>query len=132
MAKGTTIRMWHRTVFILLLIIILGFGTVVSSLAKLQLAQGAELKTKAFDNQLQSTPLTAQRGTIYDCNMKKLAESANVWDVILEPACITNDKDRKTISEGLSKILGLDNDDLLKKCQKKSSYYEVIKKKIEA
>lgn len=132
MAKGTTIRMWHRTVFILLLIIILGFGTVVFSLARLQLAQGAELKTKAFDNQLQSTPLTAQRGTIYDCNMKKLAESANVWDVILEPACITNDKDRKTISEGLSKILGLDKDDLLKKCQKKSSYYEVIKKKIEA
>lgn len=132
MAKGTTIRMWRRTILVLLLIIIIGFGTIVFSLAKLQLAEGATLKMKAFDNQLQSTPLSAQRGTIYDCNMKKLAESANVWDVILEPACITSDKDRETIASGLSKILGLDKDDLLKQCQKKSSYYDVIKKKIEA
>ena len=132
MAKGTTIRMWRRSVFVLLLIIVIGFGTIVFSLAKLQLAQGATLKTQAFDNQLQSTPLTAQRGTIYDCNMKKLAESANVWDVILEPACITSDRERETISAGLSKILGLDKNELLKQCQKKSSYYDVIKKKIEA
>ena len=69
MAKGTTIRMWRRTAFLLALIIA-GFAVVVVSLFRLQLVQGEEMQTRAVDQYLKDTSISAQRGTIYDCNMK--------------------------------------------------------------
>ena len=51
MAKGTTIRMWRRTAF-LLAILIIGFAVVVGSLFRLQLVQGEEMQTRAVDQYL--------------------------------------------------------------------------------
>jgi len=129
MAKGTTIRMWRRTIFVLLVLIIIGFGAIIFSLVRLQLVQGEELHTRAVDNQMQDTSISAQRGTIYDCNMKPLAKSAMVWMVVLEPAYI-QDKNRDKIATGLSEILGMDKADILKRSTKKS-YYDVLKRKVE-
>ena len=130
MAKGTTVRMWRRTVFVLLLMIAIGFGAVIFSLVKLQLVQGADLQMRAVDQQLKDTTLTAQRGTIYDCNMKVLAKSATVWKVVLEPAYITDD-DREVIADGLSQILGVDKNDIIQRSKKKT-YYDVLKGKVES
>ncbi|HEX3016680.1 MAG TPA: penicillin-binding transpeptidase domain-containing protein [Caproicibacter sp.] len=129
MAKGTTIRMWHRTVFILALLVSVGFGAVIFSLVKLQLIDGSSLQMRATDQQLKDTTLTAKRGTIYDCNMKELAKSASVWDVILEPAFITDDN-RETIVSGLSKILGISKEKLVTESKKKT-YYDKIASKVE-
>lgn len=129
MAKGTTIRMWQRTFFVLIVLVIIGFGMIIASLVRLQLIEGDSLHTRAVDNQMQNTSLNAQRGTIYDCNMKPLAQSATVWMVVLEPAFIT-DTNRDTIAEGLSKILNMDKAEILKRTTKKS-YYDVLKRKVE-
>lgn len=129
MAKGTTIRMWRRTVFVLLALIVVGFGAIIFSLAKLQLVEGSSLQTRAVDQQLKDTSFSAQRGTIYDCNMKPLAESASVWKVVLEPAFIT-DKNREVIADGLSKILGMDKNEIIKRSMKKT-YYDELKRKVE-
>ena len=129
MAKGTTIRMWHRTIFLLTVLIVVGFGAIILSLVKLQLIQGESLHTSAVDNQMLDTSISAQRGTIYDCNMKKLAVSATVWKVVLEPASI-QEKDRDKIATGLAKILGMDKADILKRSYKKN-YYDVLKGKVE-
>ena len=130
MAKGTTIRMWHRTLFILLFLIVVGFGAIIFSLVKLQLVEGADLHQRAVDQLLKDTPLNAQRGTIYDANMQELAESTQVWTVVLEPAYLTDDAQRETVAEGLSKILGMDKAELLEHTKKKS-YYDIIKRKVE-
>ena len=130
MAKGTTVRMWHRTVFILLMMILLGFGAILFNLVRLQIVQGETLKMQAVDNQVKDTVLTAQRGSIYDRNMKLLAQSATVWQVVLEPAYIT-DKNRETIASGLAKILGMDESVILEHTKKKT-YYDVIKRKVES
>ncbi|MCI1966732.1 MAG: PASTA domain-containing protein [Oscillospiraceae bacterium] len=130
MSKGTNIRMWHRTVFVLLMMIVAGFGAVVFNLVRLQIVEGETLKMRAVDNQVKDTVLTAQRGTIYDQNLKILAQSATVWQVVLEPAYIT-DKNRDVIAAGLSEILGLDKETILKHSKKKT-YYDVIKRKVES
>ena len=130
MAKGTTVRIWHRTVFILLLMIVAGFGAVVTSLVKLQIVEGESLRMRAVDNQVKDTTLTAQRGTIYDRNMKTLAKSASVWQVVLEPAYIT-DENRDLIATGLSQILGMDKNVILEHSKKKT-YYDIIKRKVES
>ena len=82
MAKGTTIRMWRRTVFVLWTLVILGFGVLIISLIRLQLIEGESLQTRAIDQQLKDTAISAQRGTIYDCNMKPLAKSADRKSVV--------------------------------------------------
>jgi stage V sporulation protein D (sporulation-specific penicillin-binding protein) len=129
MAKGTTIRMWRRTIFVLLVLIIVGFGAIIFSLAKLQLIEGESLQTRAVDQQLKNTTINAQRGTIYDCNMKPLAQSATVWKVVLEPAFIT-DTNRETIAAGLAKILNMDKADIIERSKKKT-YYDELKRKVE-
>lgn len=129
MAKGTTIRMWHRTTFVLLALVIIGFGAIIVSLARLQLVEGESLSTRAVENQLKNTSISAQRGTIYDCNMKPLAKSATVWKVVLEPAFIT-DKNRDLIATGLAKILNMDKNEIIEHSKKKT-YYDELKRKVE-
>jgi stage V sporulation protein D (sporulation-specific penicillin-binding protein) len=62
--------------------------------------------------------------------MKVLAKSATVWQVVLEPAYIT-DENRDLIATGLSEILDMDKNVILEHSQKKT-YYDVIKRKVES
>lgn len=132
MAKGTTVKMWRRTLIVLIVMVALGFGLIVVSLIRLQLVDGAELQKAAVDQQLRDTTISAQRGTIYDRNMKPLAQSATVWKVVLAPAYIDKDDEtlRRKISTGLADILGLDAEDIYKRTDG-TSYYDVLKTKVE-
>ncbi len=132
MAKGTTVKMWRRTLIVLIVMVALGFGLIVVSLIRLQLVDGAELQKAAVDQQLRDTTISAQRGTIYDRNMKPLAQSATVWKVVLAPAYIDKDDEtlRRKLSTGLADILGLDAEDIYKRTEG-TSYYDVLKTKIE-
>lgn len=111
-------------------VLVLGFGAVITNLVRLQLVNGETLKTDAVDQSLQSTQLTPSRGTVYDATgTKVLAQSANVWTVALEPNYIDEGDDVK-IAKGLSEILGLDYDAVLKKAQQ-NSYFVYVKRKVE-
>ena len=132
MAKGTTIRMWRRALLVLTALIVVGFGVIVFRLIQLQLVQGETLQQMAVDQQLKDTKISAQRGTIYDCNMKPLAQSATVWKVVLEPSYFSKDENlKKKIVSGLSEILKLDEKELMDKASKRS-FYIVIKRKVES
>ena len=136
MAKGTTVKMWRRTLIVLLCMVVLGFGAIVVSLVRLQLVDGAELQKAAVDQQLRDTSISAKRGSIYDKNMKLLAQSATVWKVVLAPADIKDeDKEkeealRRKISAGLADILDMDEEDIYKRTAG-NSYYDVLKSKVE-
>ena len=130
MAKGTTIRMWRRTLFLLAIFMVVGFGAIIFSLVKLQLVEGESLQERAVEQQMKDTTIPAMRGAIYDRNMRPLAQSATVWTVVLEPAYLTTDEQRETIAEGLSQILGMDKNEILEHTKKKS-YYDVLKRKVE-
>lgn len=111
-------------------VLVLGFGAVITNLVRLQLVNGETLKTDAVDQSLQSTQLTPSRGTIYDATgTKVLAQRASVWTVALEPNYISEGDDVK-IAKGLSEILGLDYDAVLKKAQQ-NSYFVYVKRKVE-
>ena len=111
-------------------VLVLGFGAVITNLVRLQLVNGETLKTDAVDQSLQSTQLTPSRGTIYDATgTQVLAQSASVWTVALEPNYIDEGDDVK-IAKGLSEILGLDYDAVLKKAQQ-NSYFVYVKRKVE-
>ncbi len=130
MGKGYTIKMWRRCFYMLVAMIILGFGTIIFRLVKLQIVDGAELHRRAIAQQLKDTTLSAKRGTIYDRNMKPLAESATVWTVVLEPAYLKDEDSKNLVADGLSHILDISRDELYEKAQE-NSYYTIVKRKIE-
>lgn len=133
MAKGTREKMWRKALVLTAILVFLGFGAAVGSLFYWQIVRGEDMSSAALNQSLHSTTLPAMRGTIYDATgTKVLAQSASVWTVVLEPAYLYDDEDlRRTVSNGLAPILGLDAEDIYEKTGDGSSYYTVLKRQVE-
>ncbi len=128
---GANQRLRQRTVWLIIIILAIGFGAVITRLAYLSLIAGEDLQQKAVEQQLSDTTISAKRGTIYDRNGKILAQSASVWQVVLSPANFKDDAQRDYVATRLSEILSLEKEDVLEKT-KQNSYYTVVKRKIES
>ncbi len=133
MAKGISEKIRKKAMGVTAALVIVGFGASAGSLFNWQVVRGEEMSAAALEQSLRSTSLPAMRGTIYDATgTKVLAQSASVWTVVLEPAYLAEDEAlRRTVAAGLSQILELDEEELYEKTGDKSSYYTVIKRKIE-
>ena len=131
MAKTPGYRMKSRMIIVLVGMIVFGFCVVLHQLFKLQIIEGDALQNAALQQQLRSQEIGAKRGAIYDANGKTLAESANVWTVCVSRASITSETQADAIVDGMTKILGLDEEYVRKKISNKKSYYERIKTKVE-
>ena len=132
---GSNRMLRRRTVWLLIIILAVGFGAVITRLAFLQLVQGEELQRRAIEQQLSDTPISAKRGTIYDANGKILAQSASVWQVVMAPAYFDEgpegDELREYVATKLSEILSLDKAELLEDT-KQNTYYVSVKRRIES
>lgn len=145
MASKPSKLMLKRASILLLLVLVLGFGTGALRLAKLQLIDGESYRQKAELQQLGDSAIQALRGTIYDSNGRVLAQSATAWKVFIDPSNISVDKKdksdaeveaelevkRELIADGLSGILGVEKEKILEKSRKTSSGYQKIKGEVE-
>ncbi len=122
----------RRSIVLLAIILILGFGSVILRLFYLQIIQGKELSDLAVDQQMSDTVVSPKRGSIVDRNGNTLASSANVWKVVLAPIYFENDSDRMKVSQGLASILGMNADDIMELAKNKDSYYQTVKRQIES
>lgn len=123
--KGPTVMLWRRSLIVLLVILIGGFGSVIARLFYLQTYMAPELQKRAVNQQLADTTISAKRGSIYDRNGRVLAQSATVWKIVIAPIYLETDQQRHIVANGLAEILELDADDIYKKTLKKSYYIEV-------
>ncbi len=76
----------------------------VFRLGFLMFVKGAELRSKAEQNQLYDEPISAVRGTIYDCNMTPIVSSASAWILTVDPISIYRDyknKFQEEVEEGV-------------------------------
>lgn len=92
--------------------------------------EGEKYRSKALSQQHRMVEVAPNRGTIYDRNMKPLAVSATVWDVILAPANI-KDEQVQLIADFLSEELDVDRDLIVEKAKNKGRYYERVKAQVE-
>ena len=116
------------------ILLVLGFGMDICRLVYFQVLKADEYRVLAESGQLSDTQIPADRGVIYDSNMEVLAESASAWLVYVNPSKIKDDKQRKVISKGLSKLLkdeDLDEKTIYNKIGNKKYGYVRIKGKIE-
>ena len=124
--------MLRRTLFLLIVCGIVAFAVLGLRLFKLQIIDHNFYETAAIEQQVRETTVTAARGTIYDTNKKILAMSASVDNIYLCPRDIAlYNEDPTLIAQGLSEILGVDENDILAKAAKTKSWYQMIVRKVE-
>ena len=107
-------------VFLMLLIAALRVGYV-------QLVKGEEYSERALSQQTTDITVEAERGTIYDCNGEKLAQSVKCYDVFVYPAEIgkydKKEQRKKLIDETaakLAKALDMDKAEVKKQIDQES------------
>lgn len=110
---------------------------LIGRVGYLQFVKGDYYSSKAESQQLSDSEIAASRGKIYDANMNVLAQSASVWKVYINPSKINKIDDetkreqvRGIVVSGLSTILDLDEETVLKYTQKNYSY-QLVKGGIE-
>ena len=142
--RTPTRQMRFRARAAVLLVVGVFFLANLVKLGWLQLVEAEDWQKRAISQQLSDTVVTAKRGTIYDTDMLPLAESAEVWKIIMSPKNIAGcnwknlegvDKDkelskeegvelmRRRIAKDLSKMFDLDEDDLYEQTGKTYSQY---------
>ena len=147
-----------RTLLMMVLLGIVTFLLLFWKLYDLQINQHDELQEKAVAQQTRSTVVTASRGTIYDRNGLPLAISATAETVCVSPKDIVEYveeqrekqeaaaakakekgeayipgqvRDETYIARGLERLLGVDQETILKRMERTFSQYEMVKKKVD-
>ncbi|WP_195556556.1 penicillin-binding transpeptidase domain-containing protein [Anaerotruncus colihominis] len=131
MAKSPTYHMKSRMVVVLVAMIVLGFCVVLHQLFVLQIVEGESMQARALQHQLRTTRIGAKRGVIYDTNGEKLAVSADVSSVCIAPKLADTPEKEEAVIDLLAEYIGADKETVKKKLERKGSYYEVVKEKVE-
>ena len=94
---------------------------LITRLGFIQLVQGKELSSLAYEQQTLDRKINPKRGTIYDTTGENvLAVSSTVETVTVNPENIKED-DKEKVAKKLSEIFDLDYETVLKKVSKRSS-----------
>lgn len=108
-------------------------GVMILSLRLMwiQFVRGGQYKYLASQQQTRDSIISAKRGTIYDRNMKVLAQSASAERVTINPQEIEKQKNGDRVVEVLVKYLGADADEVKKKIARTDRQSVVIEKQVE-
>ena len=128
-----------KRLFVILIIWVLIFVALLGKTAYLQFVQGEELKQKKYSQTIESTTISAKRGTIYDSTGKALAISANVNTITVNPEYLKyNVKNRKDesvvnamkekLATEISNLFELDYNDVLSKLNSTRKVETVVSK----
>ena len=129
---GPNRMMLRRTLFLLSVCGIAAFIVLAAKLYDIQIVHHDEYEAAAIAQQVRETTVRAARGTLYDRNGRILAISAGVDTIYISPAEIERGhEDAEAIAKGLSEILGVDYETILKRAQNTKSWYEVVARKVE-
>ena len=132
MKAGPSLQMLRRTLILASVCGIVAFGVLLCRLYTLQIRDHERYETLAESQQLRTVRSNPNRGTITDRNGSVLAISASVDNVYLSGAEIeSNGEDRELIADGLSEILDIDRETVMKKASESASWYVTVKKGVE-
>ena len=127
-----------RAIVLGVIILGVGFGSLIYKLYDLQIVRGYELKTAANAQQIKDTVLEPTRGSILDAQGRVLAKTTIVWNVEAGPniiaACDENAEQKllaRNLAAELAPVLGVDEEELFSKLSDYESYYKVLAKGVE-
>ena len=97
---------------------------IIGNLFNLMVFNGEKNQQAAASQQLKTTTIPANRGTIYDVNGNKLVQSAAAWVVSLEPKTLNAEysaEELEAVCHTVSEILGMSYETVLSRSQYNSS-----------
>ena len=110
-----------RLIFMLFAISFITLGLSIR-LGIIQIVKGDELKKEAIEQWAKDIPIEAKRGIVYDRNMKKLITNISAYQAMAVPADIKNPE---RTAQVVSKVLGLDYNDIYKDITKRQSIVKI-------
>ncbi len=136
-SKNSAMRI--RIGFVAIMLSVVCSIVLIGRLFYLQIIDGDKYKQLALNQQLKDTIIEPHRGSIYDTNMKTLATSKTVWDVVLEPANMSSKPEKKAkeleilcnAQTGLPALLGISAETIRQKAENVNSYWQVLQYKVE-
>ncbi|MFV0412060.1 MAG: penicillin-binding transpeptidase domain-containing protein [Oscillospiraceae bacterium] len=111
---------------------------IAGNLSILQVVEASEWQAKANEKQLVSATINPKRGTIYDSEMRELAESAPVWTISIAPNLLAKSALKNTAeldparlaAQQLAALLELDEETIYQNISDKESLYYPINVKM--
>ena len=85
----------------------------------------------AVSQQLSDVEIPAGRGQIYDANMSVLAQTREVFNIIMDPSNIRQETTRQMIADEVSVMLGVEREKLYQQACDSASQYKVVKAKVD-
>ncbi|HEX3015616.1 MAG TPA: stage V sporulation protein D, partial [Desulfobacteria bacterium] len=126
---STSIVMRKRVALIFCVIGIC-FTVIIGRLVYVQVINGGALRKIADDYHYRGVPVSPKRGDIVDRNGVKLAVSISTETVYAIPAEVRSSGQAADIAKRLVPVLGMGEQDLLKKLTKRSAL-EYLKKRVD-
>ena len=130
-----TPKMKRRLNIWVMLFMIAFSGWILVSMFQTSVTDSSKYQALANSNQFGSIVINANRGSIYDANGQILAQSATVFNVVLDPTKFrAKDKDKLDLmADKLVELFGIDRERFIQQTQKEGSgaSYQVVKKKVE-
>ena len=119
-----------RTAIIMLLCGVLTFVPLLAHLFQMMVLDHDKYQSSAIRNQTRSVSISADRGSIYDRNLRTMARSVAVDTIFIDPNAIKKaDEDVNFIADGLSRILGVSKSFVLEQAADTDMYYKIIARK---
>lgn len=131
-----TVRM-KRRLNIGVALILIGFTVAIfSSLVKTSITNASKYQTLANRSQFASMPIHANRGSIYDRNRQILAQSATVFNIILNPLLFQSQCPDKAeiVADKLYEMFKVDKEKFIEKTkitEGGGTEYQIIQRKVE-
>ncbi len=126
MAKFSRRRGDLRLLFLLLLLF-LGLSFIFSRLIYIQVVEASNLTRLAFKQRTRKIEIVARRGRIIDRSGEELAISLDVESVFATPYLV---KDKDMVAHKISPLLGLKEEEVLKKLNRKTGFV-YLKRKVD-
>lgn len=114
----------------LFIFVMAAFFLLLVRLAYLQFFMGSELQAKAEQSRTRNVQVEAKRGTIFDRNGKKMAVSISADSVYVLPEAVKLSGQAPQIAQQLAPVLGIPQDQLLKKITSDHSF-QWLKRKLD-
>lgn len=123
--------MIRKRIKIMMSLFLVGVMVLVTKLGWIQFVKGDYYSKLAAEQQTRDSVITAKRGSIYDRNMKVLAQSASAERVTINPNQIEKLKNGEKIVDALVSILGVDEQFVRTQLARTNMQSVVIAKQVE-
>lgn len=120
-----------KRIKLMMSLFLVGVLVLIVRLAWIQFVRGGEYSRLAAEQQTRDSVISAKRGSIYDRNMKVLAQSASAERVTVNPQQISNMKNTEKVVEALVDILGADEKKVREQLSRTDRQSVVIAKQVE-